>query len=124
VLDALLPAWDRCFRSADYDELQSAATAVVLALERYRLANGKYPQDLFSLVPDFLSTYPLDPVNGRPFGYRTQDPLVDPWCRGYLLYSYGADAEDNGGTPPPGTPRQRPSVKDYDAAGFDFVLTP
>lgn len=69
-------------------ELRCAVTA--LAVERYRLKHGNWPATLDELAPDFLPSVPLDPFNGHPLRYRrTED--------GVIIYSVGADLEDNGG---------------------------
>jgi len=68
--------------------LDLARTA--LALERYRLATGKLPEDLNALVPQYLAQVPIDPFDGRPLRYRRTDP-------GYLLYNVAEDGQDNGG---------------------------
>jgi hypothetical protein len=65
----------------------------VIALKRYQLKYGKYPADLNSLVPEFVSTVPLDPVDGKPLRYR---PNADGT---FLLYSVGENGEDDGGDP-------------------------
>jgi hypothetical protein len=61
-----------------------------LAIERYRLVNGKLPEQLTDLVPAFLAEVPIDPFDGLPIRYRRTEP-------GYLLYSISDDREDNGG---------------------------
>lgn len=68
--------------------LDLAQTA--LALERYRLATGKLPPQLQDLVPLYLARVPIDPFDGNPIRYR-------PGAPGYILYSVGEDARDNGG---------------------------
>ena len=47
--------------------------AVACALERYRLANGTYPEALDQLVPAHLPTVPRDAVSGRPIIYQRLD---------------------------------------------------
>jgi hypothetical protein len=94
----------------------------MIALERYRLANGKYPASLAELGP-----LPLDPWSGRPLGYRLLDPSTDPHRRGYLLYSAGSDQTDNGGTEPGSTSKvsRWDILKDPPVTGtrgLDFVL--
>ncbi len=68
--------------------LDLAQTA--LALERYRLATGKLPQQLQDLVPQYLAQVPTDPFDGNPIRYRLGSP-------GYVLYSVSEDGRDNGG---------------------------
>jgi hypothetical protein len=61
-----------------------------LALERHRLAIGRWPDSLEELCPKYLRDPPLDPYNGRPLLYRH---LPD----GVVVYSVGPDGQDNGG---------------------------
>jgi hypothetical protein len=65
------------------------ATAAVAA-ERYRRAEGKWPESLEALSPAYLRAVPTDPYNGRPLRYRR---LAD----GVVIYSVGPDGADNGG---------------------------
>lgn len=60
------------------------------ALERFRIANARYPERLEELTPQFIKKLPHDPCDGQPFHYR-----ITP--EGYLLYSIGADRKDDGG---------------------------
>lgn len=60
------------------------------ALERYRIANSRYPERLEELVPQFIRKLPHDPCDGQAFRYR-----IVPG--GYLLYSIGMDRKDDGG---------------------------
>ena len=64
---------------------------VAIALERYRLANGKYPEALEGLTPQLLARLPHDIINGEPLHYRrtTDDQFV--------LYSVGWNGTDDGG---------------------------
>jgi hypothetical protein len=39
---------------------------IACALERYRLANGKYPAALADLIPRFLDKIPADVITGKP----------------------------------------------------------
>jgi hypothetical protein len=43
---------------------------IACALERFRLANGKYPETLDALVPTSLPGIPRDVVVGRPMIYE------------------------------------------------------
>lgn len=67
--------------------------AIACALERYRLANGQYPESLGALVPKFISQLPNDVISGKPYKYRrTSDGQ-------FVLYSVGWDGTDDGGMP-------------------------
>lgn len=70
---------------------QMAITAT--ALKRYQFKHGTYPPDLNSLVPEFVSAIPLDPVDGQPLHYRRNAD------GSFLLYSIGEDGKDDSGDP-------------------------
>jgi hypothetical protein len=63
------------------------------ALERYRLAQGQYPEAPDALVPRFIEKIPHDIIGGQPLKYRRTEH------GGYLLYSIGWDEKDGGGVP-------------------------
>ncbi len=91
----LLPALEK-YASRDANHRAQVRTALVgVAVERFRLAHeGKTPVDLRSLVPEYLDHVPVDPYDGRPLRYK-------PIKNGYLVYSIGPDAKDDGGIEPP-----------------------
>ena len=68
--------------------LRNALTAI--GIESYRLANGRLPERLNEIAPDFLLTIPVDPFTGRPLSYRKL-------AKGYVVYSVGEDGKDDGG---------------------------
>jgi len=77
------------FRAARNDAiLRDAQTA--LAIERYRLASSRLPDQLSDLVPMFLPAVPTDPFDGKPLRYKKL-------AKGYIVYSIGEDGADNGG---------------------------
>ena len=72
--------------------IRLATTA--LAVERFRLAEGRLPEGLDELAPQFLDAVPTDPFDGAPLRYRRLG-------RGYMIYSVDADGHDDGGREPP-----------------------
>ncbi len=70
---------------------QMAITAI--ALQRFKLAQGHFPAHLSELIPAYLTTTPLDPVDGQPLRYRLQAD------GNFLLYSVGKNGVDDGGNP-------------------------
>jgi hypothetical protein len=62
------------------------------ALERHRLAHGKYPETLDALAPQFIAKVPPDPIGGQPLHYRLTDDGH------FILYSVGWNEKDDGGT--------------------------
>jgi len=67
--------------------------ALACALERYRLANGQFPESLDALTPRFILHEPNDVITGQPYKYRrTADGQ-------FVLYSVGWNEKDDGGMP-------------------------
>ena len=64
-------------------------TAVALA--RFQVAEGEYPEALDKLVPTFLDRVPADPIDGQPLRYRRLD------AEEFELWSVGKDGIDNNG---------------------------
>lgn len=90
----LFPRW---LQQVDQQVLHRRAVRTMISLERYRITHGHYPDRLDELPREALGQNVLDPFSGRPFGYRLTDPQSDRIGRGYILWSVGADGEDNGG---------------------------
>lgn len=92
VLAAIyLPALNSTGDKAAYSQTTLYEAVIACALERYRLANGTYPDVLEKLSPAFLQAVPNDVVTGEPLHYRVESN------GGYLLYSVGSNGKDDGG---------------------------
>ena len=63
---SVLPGLDRAVESGDRHNSVVGVTAIAVALRRYRLDRGSYPDDLSPLIPTYLPRLPIDPVTGRP----------------------------------------------------------
>jgi len=100
-----------------YARTMLAGTRATIAIERYRIANGRLPDSLDALVPAFLAAVPTDPMTGTSMLYRRIEN--DPHGRAYLVYSTGIDGIDNGGREQAG--EMYPSPTDLEA-GFDFIV--
>lgn len=118
VLGAALANVDTVCSASDRHAVQLNGALLIIALERCRLARGKYPEKLDELVPEFLPGVPEDPYSAQGFVYKHGD---DPAAKGtYTLYSVGDDGEDNGGLR---------AEHEHDALvpagkGTDFVVMP
>ncbi len=89
-------------------QMEEAATA--LAVERFRNAQGRLPNNLKELAPQFLEAVPTDPFDGVALRYRRL-------ARGYVIYSVDADGHDDGG-------RERPEPrKSGDKSSYDITFT-
>jgi hypothetical protein len=62
-----------------------------IALERYRLAHGNFPESLDALAPQFIEKIPHDVIGGQPLHYRRTDDGQ------FILYSVGWNETDDGG---------------------------
>jgi hypothetical protein len=88
---ALLPALGKAVRKTARMQTFVDEARIAIALERYRLANGKLPDALTALVPRFLEAIPTDVVDGQPLRYRLDAE------GGYVLWSVGWNEQDDAG---------------------------
>jgi hypothetical protein len=63
---------------------------VMVAVERFRLMHGRWPDAIDMLVPSFLVAVPIDPFTGRGL-------ILKKLGDGVVIYSLGSDQTDNGG---------------------------
>jgi hypothetical protein len=84
-----------------------------LALREYRLRTGRYPDSLQELFSGPLRETALDPFTETPLPYRRTGA-------GYLLYSVGPDARDDGGAPIPQADMRKVEAKGDLVAGRLF----
>jgi hypothetical protein len=88
----LLPALDKIPVKAALAQTAADQAALACALERYRLANEQFPENLTALVPRFIDKLPLDVITGEPLKYCRADDGK------FVLYSVGWNEKDDGGT--------------------------
>jgi hypothetical protein len=87
----LLPALGAAARKFASGQATVDLARVAIALERYRLARGEYPEKLDVLAPQFIAEMPHDVVNGQPLNYRRT-------ANGqFVLYSVGWNEKDDDG---------------------------
>lgn len=79
-------------RKFAYAQESADLARVAIALERFRLAQGKYPDSLDQLTPQFMSEVPHDLIGGQPLKYRLTNGS-------FILYSVGWNEKDDGGVP-------------------------
>lgn len=75
-------------KKCNEDSLVSA-TQTMIAMKAYKNDNGDLPNSLEQLVPDYLSSVPLDYFDGNSLRYSKEDKI---------LYSIGKNLKDNGGS--------------------------
>jgi hypothetical protein len=88
----LSPAYLRVINLSHRCDAETQAVIVILALERFKIAAGSYPDSLVVLKEKgYIDTIPLDPFSGKPFMYRKTK-------ESFTLYSYAYDFDDDGGS--------------------------
>lgn len=87
ALASIAKALQRAMRA----ETERSVCVCAIALKRYSLRYGKFPDTLDALVPEFLSSVPIDYMDGKPLRYRLNAD------GSFTLYSVGEDGKDDGG---------------------------
>jgi hypothetical protein len=87
----LLPELGKYAERTAYGQNAANMARVAIALERYRLAHGGFPESLDALTPQFMEKIPHDIINGQPLHYRRTDDGQ------FVLYSVGWNETDDGG---------------------------
>ena len=87
----LLPALGSVAEKFAYMQASVDLARTAIALERYRLAHGEFPESLDALAPQFIAKVPHDVIGGQSLKYRrTNDGQ-------FVLYSVGWNEQDDGG---------------------------
>jgi hypothetical protein len=92
VLEKLwLPGLGGAVRKFAREQISVDLARTAIALERFRLAHGNFPESLEELSPEFISQVPHDIFGGQPLHYRHTDDGQ------FVLYSVGWNETDDGG---------------------------
>jgi hypothetical protein len=86
-----LPNMNKSIETVLRVETERELAMTAIALKRFQLRHNRPAPDLASLVPEFLSTLPYDPMSGSPLKYRLNAD------GSFVLYSVGEDGKDDGG---------------------------
>lgn len=87
----VFPAISKAVQKFAFAQSSIDLVRVACALERYRLAQGSYPESLNALVPQFIARLPHDIINGQPLNYRRTAEGA------FVLYAVGWNETDDGG---------------------------
>jgi hypothetical protein len=87
----LLPELGSYAEKVAHGQTSANLARVAIALERYRLAHGNFPDSLDALAPQFMDKIPHDVIGGQPLKYRRTDDGQ------FVLYSVGWNEADDGG---------------------------
>lgn len=91
LADIVLPGLGNGARKFAYGQSSVDLARVAIALERYYLAQGHYPETLEPLAPQWLDKIPHDVIGGQPLHYRRSEDGR------FVLYSVGWNETDDGG---------------------------
>ena len=87
----MIPALGKAAVKFAYGQAAVDLARTAVALERYRLAQGEYPETLDVLAPKFITAVPRDVIGGQPLKYHRQTDGR------FVLYSVGWNETDDGG---------------------------
>lgn len=88
-----IPNYSRAYQTCIHTIVQQRLTLAAIALMRYKLRYGKWPESLDKLVPEFLVEAPRDPMDWKPLRYRVNADST------FTMYSIGDNGKDDGGDP-------------------------
>jgi hypothetical protein len=91
----VIPNTSKAVQTTVRHETLRRLTVTAIALQRFHLRHQRWPETLAELVPEFLASVPIDPLNAEPFRYRREAD------GGFVLYSVGEDGRDDGGDAAP-----------------------
>jgi hypothetical protein len=86
-----VPNFTKATQTTAHNQAMADEAQIACALERYRLANGVYPETLDALIPQFIEKLPHDIIGGQPLHYRREADGR------FVLYSVGWNETDDGG---------------------------
>jgi hypothetical protein len=87
----LLPAVGAAREAQNRHDTKLVLLVAAAALAEHRAEQGAYPDKLDAVVGKYLAQPPVDGYRGLPLEYRKTD-------NGYLLYSVGANGQDDRGS--------------------------
>ena len=88
-----IPNFARACATAYRCEVQRRLAITAIGIKRYQLRNGKLPETLNVLTPEFCPEVLLDPMDWKPLHYRVNPDGT------FTLYSVGENGKDDGGNP-------------------------
>jgi hypothetical protein len=86
ITNLLMPACVKVAEASWRNRADLLTGSVAIACERYRIANGRWPDSLSNIPRDILPDIPIDPYNGKPIQYQK---LVD----GVAIFSVGNEQD-------------------------------
>jgi hypothetical protein len=91
MANLMLPALGAAISAEERDNNTFDLVRIAVALTVYRTEFGNYPDSLHELVPSILSQLPVDRFDSQPLVYQRDSD-------GFILYSIGANGQDDRGS--------------------------
>ena len=104
LTSSLCRSFEAAFKKHLAQNTRMQEARIACALERFRHANGAFPEKLDQLVPDFVEALPEDPFDQKPLRYRRNAD------GGYDVWSIGPDRRDDGGGADLTKEEQQPNI--------------
>jgi hypothetical protein len=92
VLGFVFPAYSSLRKASDRMIGRQEAVIASLAMHRYFLKHGQWPDSFEQLSPEFVTEFPIDVITGDFIKFKIGDS-------GPIIYSVGNDRDDDGGQP-------------------------
>jgi hypothetical protein len=86
-----IPNTSKAIQTSVRNEALRRLAITAIALKRFQIRQQRYPEKLQELVPDFLASVPIDPMDAKPLRYRREGDTD------FVLYSVGENGRDDGG---------------------------
>lgn len=115
ILSSSVSTFARILNKAVKVDAARQMTITAIALKRFQLKHGVYPEKLAELTPEFLPSVPLDPIDGQPLRYRRNAD------GSFTLYSIGENNRDDGGNPALADDSKSKSLQWQNSNALDWV---
>ena len=89
IYDMTVVSFSGLFDKKYLNDFSLTGTQVLMALRTYQIDNGKLPDSLNELVPEYISEVPKDPFDGKQIRFSPEKKII---------YSVGKDLLDSGGS--------------------------
>ena len=78
---AYVPGYERIIRHSGAQNAETGMARAALALALFKANNGRYPDTLAALVPQYLPRIDTDPFDGKPLKYKPRGDGYRPLQR-------------------------------------------
>eukprot|EP01047_Picozoa_sp_COSAG01_P045390 COSAG01_NODE_4177_length_5267_cov_11.288893_4_plen_630_part_00 len=119
VLGLVLPATENIRKALDRLIARQEGVLGAIALQRFYLANGAWPNSWDEIPKSTLPRSPVDQLTGEPLIFKIVDQRP-------LIYSLGYDLDDDGGVTPEGVKPATylPNVQNDGKSDGDWIVWP